>query len=156
MYHTIVKRKLQTAFADINSGNHTAIVDQFTPDAQHWFAGDHALSGRRRGRELIRAWYERLALLLPDLTFALTDVVVRGWPWNTTAVVLWTDKVHDRKGVQHSNQGVHVIGLRWGKISSLEIHCDTSVVTVLLDVLRDQGVEQAGAAPITAESWSYR
>ena len=53
-----------------------------------------------------------------------------------------------RDGARGSNQGVHVFGIRWGKVVSLHIYCDTEKLTGYLERLAEQGVEEASAPPI--------
>jgi len=148
MYHAIVRSKLRDSFAQVNKGNYDAIVRQFAPGAEHWFSGSHALAGHRTTPKEIQAWYERLATVLPDLRFEITNIAVQGWPWNTVAFVEWVDYLTDRTGQQYSNRGVHALRLAWGKIESLRIYCDTELLSEVLSTLGDQGVEEAVAAPI--------
>lgn len=148
MYHAIVEKKLRASFEEVNRGNLTAVVEQFAPEAEHWFSGEHALGGRRQGIAEIRAWYDRLGTVLPDLRFEITGVAVSGMPWNTVAMVEWVDHFRDPSGRPWSNQGVHVVRLGWGRIRSLHIFCDTVLITEALRVLADLGRPGAGATPI--------
>ncbi|MGW5349081.1 nuclear transport factor 2 family protein [Streptomyces sp. NPDC004031] len=148
MYHAIVRRNLRKSFAEVNRGNYPAIVRQFTPAAEHWFSGSHALGGGRHDNRRIQQWYDRLAALLPDLRFELTKVSAKGWPWDTVAFVEWVDHLTDREGNHYSNQGVHVIRIAWGKITELHIYCDTALLASVLDTLAAQGVSEASAPPV--------
>ena len=85
---------------------------------------------------------------LDELLRALIAVVVRGMPWNTVAIVEWRDSFTLRDGSARSNQGVHVLSLRWGKVVSLRIYTDTQKLTDILRELRAQGVAEAGFMPI--------
>jgi ketosteroid isomerase-like protein len=98
--------------------------------------------------EQIQEWYDRLAVLMPDLKFEITNIVAGGWPWNTVAFVEWVDHLTDRTGRAYSNQGVHVIRLKWGKIVELHIYCDTQMLAEILQTLGEQGVGEAAAPPI--------
>ncbi|HET9871808.1 MAG TPA: nuclear transport factor 2 family protein [Propionibacteriaceae bacterium] len=146
-----MKRKLRHSFDEVNRGNLGAIVRQFSPDAEHWFSGSHGLSGRRDNIADISQWYDRLAVVLPDLKFEITAVTVSGWPWNTVAMVEWVDSFTDRQGYRYSNQGVHIIGLKWGKLTSLHIYCDTQKLSDACRALGEQGVKLATAPPIGAQ-----
>ncbi|MFJ9968033.1 nuclear transport factor 2 family protein [Streptomyces avermitilis] len=148
MYHAIVRRNLRNSFAEVNRGNYAAILRQFTPDAEHWFSGGHALSGGRTTTEQIQRWYDRLAEAMPDLRFELKKVVAKGWPWDTVAFAEWVDHLTDREGNHYSNQGVHVVRIKWGKITELHIYCDTELLETVLDKLGQQGVDEAVATPI--------
>jgi ketosteroid isomerase-like protein len=149
VYHFIVRRNLRNSFDQVNRGEFAPIVRQFTPSGtEHWFSGSHALSGGRRDIEQIQEWYDRLAALFPDLRFEIKKVAAKGWPWNTIAFVEWVDHLTDRAGNHYSNQGVHVLRIKWGKIVELHIYCDTQVLAAVCQILGSQGVEQAVAAPI--------
>ncbi|MGA2550316.1 MAG: nuclear transport factor 2 family protein [Burkholderiaceae bacterium] len=151
IYRSVVRARLRRAFRALNEGNNTLILAAFAPDAKHTFFGEHALGGARQSPGSICAWYSRLAVLFPDLCFDLESILVEGMPWNTTAVVTWRDHFTLRDGACAGNQGVHVIQLRWGRVRSLQIHCDTQKLAGVLSCLERQGVREAGLAPITDE-----
>ncbi|MFE6866876.1 nuclear transport factor 2 family protein [Kitasatospora sp. NPDC057692] len=148
MYHAIVRRNLRKSFAEVDRGNYAAVVRQFAPGAEHWFSGGHALSGGRHGAEQIQRWYDRLAEVMPDLRFELKKVVAKGLPWDTVAFVEWVDHLTDREGNQYSNQGVHVVRIKWGRITELHVYCDTGLLEAVLERLGGQGVGEAVAEPV--------
>jgi ketosteroid isomerase-like protein len=149
MYHTIVRRKLHATFAHVNKRNYAAVVDGMAKDdVEHWFSGTHALGNGRDSIQDIQRWYDRLAVVLPDLRFEIKKTLVNGWPWNTSAVVEWVDHVSDRAGTRYSNQGVHVLTIKWGKVTEMHIYCDTQKLAGILETIGDQGVEEAVGAPI--------
>jgi ketosteroid isomerase-like protein len=149
MYHAIVRHKLRRAFADINAGRYEGIVAQFAPRHRHAMPGRHALAGERHGAESTARWYARLQRLLPGLAFDVRSIVVGGMPWKTMAVVAWDDRFTLPDGTQGSNTGVHEFELRWGRVHSLVIHCDSQRLQGYCDRLVACGVAEAGAAPIT-------
>ena len=152
MYHAIVKRNLLRSFDALNRGEYEVITGQFHPRATHWFSGDgHPLSGLRRGRPDMLAWYDRLARLMPDLRFDIAHTAISGWPWDTVAMLSWRDALHDRAGKAYANRGVHVIHIRWGKVVDLQVYCDTAYLQGYFDALVAQGVEEAQAPPIVTE-----
>jgi len=149
IYRFIVERKLRSAFGALNRGDHAPVLAAFGSTVEHVFFGDHALAGARHDMATIVPWYARLKRVLPDLQFDIESVVVRGMPWNTVALVEWRDRFSLVDGSRGSNQGVHALRLKWGRVVSLRIYCDTQV---LADVLRQQnarGIADAGLAPIT-------
>ncbi|MGA7732130.1 MAG: nuclear transport factor 2 family protein [Chloroflexia bacterium] len=148
MYSLIVRRNIRNAFAQINKGNYAAIVKQFGPNAEHVFYGEHALAGSRFTHAGIARWYKRLPAAFPNLRFDLKKIVVNGWPWDTTVAVEWVDHFSMGDGARGSNQGVHVFGIRWGKVVSLHIYCDTEKLMGYLERLAEQGVEEARAPAI--------
>ncbi len=149
IYSRIVETKLRQGFGALNRGDHAQVMAMFAPHFEHVFFGNHALAGARHQHESIVPWYARLKLLFPDLHFEVQSVAVRGLPWNTVALVEWRDHFTLRDGTRGANQGVHVLRLRWGKIVSLRVYCDTQVIAAALQTLQRQGVEAAGYAPIT-------
>lgn len=149
MYHAIVRRKLRRAFADINAGRYEGIVAQFAPRHRHAMAGQHALAGERRSLASTALWYERLQRLLPGLAFDIRAIVVGGMPWHTVATVAWDDRFTLPDGTTGSNTGVHEFELRWGRVRSLVIHCDSQRLQRYCERLVECGVAEAGAAPIT-------
>ncbi len=152
MYHLIVRRNLRRSFAAINKGDYAAIVRQFAPSAEHWFSGSHPLAGRRDNLADIQQWYDRLAAIFPTLRFEITKLVVSGWPWDTVAMIEWVDHIEDRLGNQFSNQGVHVIRLKWAKVHELHVYCDTQLLAQICDTLSDQGLDEAGRPVIGTET----
>ena len=149
MYHAIVKRRLLNSFAALNRGDYQVITRQFSPDALHWFSGSgHPLAGTRRTLKGIFAWYDRLARLMPDLHFKIEHAAVSGWPWDTVAMLSWSDTLTDREGKPYTNRGVHLIRIRFGKVVELQVYCDTEYLKGCFAALQAQGVAEAGAAPI--------
>lgn len=148
MYHAIVRRKLRHVFDQLNTGRYAAIPDQFATTHEHVFFGRHALGGTRHTLAATRRWYDRLAAALPDLQFDVKHIVVNGWPWNTVVAVEWVDRGRTLDGRPFSNQGVHFVTLKWGKVVSLHIYCDTVTLTDVLERNGGCGAEEAVAAPI--------
>ena len=149
MYHAIVRRKLRRAFADINAGRYDGIVAQFAPRHRHAMPGEHALAGERHTPASTARWYGRLQRLLPGLAFDVRAIVVGGMPWRTIATVAWDDRFTLPDGTAGSNTGVHEFELRWGRVRSLVIHCDSQRLQHYCERLVACGVAEGGAAPIT-------
>jgi ketosteroid isomerase-like protein len=148
MYHAIVRAKLRRAFRQINAGRYDPIVAQFAEPHVHVMHGEHAMSGERRSIASTARWYARLQRLMPDLRFEIEHIAVAGWPWRTVAFVAWTDQFTLPDGTRTANQGVHVFGLRWGKVHSLAVHCDTARLEGLLRRAAALGLGEAIAPPI--------
>ena len=149
MYHAIVRHKLRRAFAAINAGRYEGIVAQFAPRHRHVIFGRHALAGDRRSLASTARWYERLHRLLPGLTFDVHAIAVAGMPWRTLATVTWDDRFLLPDGSVGTNQGVHEFELRWGKVHSLVVHCDTERLQGYCDRMAACGIAEARAAPIS-------
>jgi hypothetical protein len=153
MYHAIVRRKLRQAFDEINAGRYDGVVAQFAHEHRHVMPGRHALAGERRTPASTARWYERLQRLLPGLVFEVRSIAVAGPPWRTVATVCWDDRFHLPDGTRGRNFGVHEFELRWGRVRSLVIHCDTDRLQRYLNHLCEAGVAEAKAAPISDVGW---
>ncbi|WBU59003.1 nuclear transport factor 2 family protein [Paracoccus albus] len=149
MYHAIVRRRITGLFEAINRGEIEPVLDAFASDAEHVFLGeDHALAGRRDNPASIRAWYERLRRIMPDLRFELHRIDIAGGPWNTIATVEWTESNTGTDGVLTQNGGVHVIHLRWGKMTRLLILTDMIPLIGTLNRTAESSGGLSVAAPI--------
>lgn len=148
MYSMIIRQKLRSSFADINKGDYEKLLKQFAPRVEHVFYGNHALGGTRYTPAGLRKWYTRLATVFPDLRFDLKNIVVNGWPWNTVASIEWTDSLSSPGGKRFSNQGVHIIRIRWGRVVGLRVYCDTAKLEAILQHLASEGISEAASPPI--------
>ncbi|MEV8313112.1 nuclear transport factor 2 family protein [Streptomyces sp. NPDC059900] len=133
MYHAIVRRKVRALWrtAGNGSGNHRPAVAMAAPDLKFRFVGDGVLGAELRGREAFADWFERAGRCIPGMRLGLTDVVVKGWPWNTTVVVRLHIEATLADGSPYENEGIQWARIRWGRMTE---------DTVLEDTLR---LEQA-------------
>lgn len=150
MYHKIVESKIRQAFAGLNAGRIEAITGELAKNATHYFIGTHALSGKRNSNDAIYRWYQRLLRLLPGIQFELHQIDVRGWPWNTLVTAQWTERNQATDGVPTSAEGLNIITLSWGKVTSIRIYTDTAMLTKTLNRIAEKGVLEAQAAPIVS------
>lgn len=148
MYRAIVARRVRTAWRHLAAGDYEFVLDQLAPGFSHRFVGDHALGGERNLIDSQRLWFERLFRLLPDLEFTLNDVLVRGWPWRTRAVALFTVS-GTVAGQSYRNEFVQTLEIRWGRISRVNVLEDTQKLARVLEDLAAGGVEEALAPPIS-------
>jgi ketosteroid isomerase-like protein len=146
MYRTIVARRTRHVFDALNRADADPLLAGFGPHPRHVMDGEHCLAGERHRRESIEQWYGRLFHLLPDLRFDVDAVLVAGPPWRTVVAVQWRDHA---LGGRYRNRGVNVIRLRWGKVESVDIYCDTELMARTLHDLARRGTAEAAAAPIT-------
>ncbi|MCT7992065.1 nuclear transport factor 2 family protein, partial [Laspinema olomoucense] len=96
----------------------------------------------------MRRWFERLFRLNDHLAFDLKHVAVSGGPWDTTAVVEWTDSAQLADGTGYLNTGVHIVRMRWGRIVSLHAYLDTGLFESACRRMVGVGITEAEAAPI--------
>lgn len=149
MYHWMVKKRLEKSFKALNNGRYDVITRQFhKTKATHWFSSNHPLSGLRTKYPDILLWYERLSILMPDLSFNIKKINVKGLPSKTTAYIHWTDSLTDREGKRYHNKGMHIITIKWGKVVGLEVYCDTLYLNNYIEALVKQGIKEATLAPI--------
>ena len=132
MYHSFVRRRIRNLFEHINQGDAQPLLDGLAPEFEHIFIGDHAMAGRRISREQTAEWYARLYRLLPKITFDPQRIDVAGGPWNTIAVVEWFESNEASDGVASTTAGVHVVTIKWGKVTRLLILSDTATVHDML------------------------
>jgi ketosteroid isomerase-like protein len=151
IYQAIVARKLRKTFDALNRGDYTPVLGAFGSPVEHRFFGDHALAGSRHGMTFIVRWYDRLKTVFPDLHFDIDAIAISGMPWRTTAMIEWRDSFTLRDGSRRGNQGVHVMKIRWGRVVSLHIYCDTQVLASGLSELEAQGLKEAGL-PVIVDS----
>jgi ketosteroid isomerase-like protein len=148
MYHGIVARRLRASFDALNRGDFEPVIAAFAPAHEHAFYGAHPLGGTRRQLDTTRAWYGRLARLLPDLRFHIEALTVSGMPWNTVAMVEWTDRFTLPDGSVGSNQGVHVLRLAWGRVIGLRVYCDTQKLAAYCKMAAEQGRMEGALPPL--------
>ncbi len=151
MYHTIVRQKLAQNFHKLNQGDYESIVMQFSPSTHHIFAGDLALGGERRSRDGVRQWYARLFQVFPDMQFTVKNILVQGWPWDTSIAVQFKVSATLKNGQAYSNEVAQFIRLKWGRIASMQLYEDTQKLANALHIQGAAGVEEALAAPIVGE-----
>ena len=148
MYHLLIRRRLHRVFQHLSTGNYEYALSQMSERFEHLFSGNHPLGGTRHTLTGFRRWFKRLYQLFPDLRFEIKNIFVNGWPWNTVAVVEWIDRATLADGQPYINKGVHVIGIRWGRVTSLHVYLDTQVIMEACQRLALAGVSEAKEALI--------
>lgn len=148
IYNYIVKQQVKKSFALVNERRFDELVKSMVLNVRHSFAGDHALGGVRHDQAAVRTWLGRLARLMPTLHITVTNIVVKGFPHNTLAIVRWTATATLLNGDSYVNKGVHFITLKWGKVTELDVYEDTLVVYRGLEKQYAAGIEEAHAPQI--------
>ena len=143
MYHSLVRRRVLALFESVNRGEAGPVLDSFADTFEHVFLGTSALGGSRSTRQSTMAWYDRLYRLLPDIHFDVESVQVAGWPANTLVVAHWRERNSGTDGIITHNGGVHILHLRWGRVTRLIICPDTVALQSTLDRLAQGGVHEA-------------
>jgi ketosteroid isomerase-like protein len=149
MYHAIVRRQVRDLFDHVSRGDAEPLLRLLARRFEHRFLGeDHALGGSRTTLPATRDWYARLYRLLPDISFDVQRITVSGTPWNTIVVAEWTETNSGTDGMRTYNSGVHVVHLRWGRMTRLIICPDTIGLKATLERLAAAGNAEARAKPI--------
>lgn len=149
MYKLIAARRARKAFEALSDGDIEAVVKELPPHVHHLFPGDNALGGERHSREAFRRWLERVWTLFPEISFEVSEVAVRGWPWDLRVAVQWTDRGRAADGEPYENRGAHWIRIHRGKPVRVQAYLDTDKVTAALQRMSGAGVEEASAPQIT-------
>ena len=149
LYGSIVKRLTLRMFDLVNAQEYDTVMENCPPDVPHQFGGHHALGGKRYGAAALRRWFDRLGRLVPSLQLHVQEIWVKGPPWNTVVVARWIGDGTFPDGSPYENHGVHIIHIRWGKVTSLDANEDSEVVAKLMNALVATGVEEAGNPPLT-------
>jgi ketosteroid isomerase-like protein len=149
MYKLIAARRIRGVFGALSRGDVETVVDDLPPNVHHLFPGDNALGGERHSREGMKRWLERLQALFPEIAFEVTDVAVKGWPWDLRVAVQWTDRGRAADGEPYENRGAHWIRIHRGRPVRIQAYLDTDKVTEALARMSRAGIEEASAQPIT-------
>ena len=148
MYARIVERTSRRAFEAVNQHDYDAFNTLCRPDVVHRFGGDHALGGTRHTLAGLRKWFERLGRVMPTLALKVEEVWVKGGPWDTTIILRWTATAQPLDGGDYVNHGVHIVRMRWFKVTSIDANEDSQAVAAVLQRQAACGIEEALAPPI--------
>ena len=148
MYHALVRRRVRQTFDALSAGRWADGAAGAAEDVHHVFPGDHPLGGERHSRAGVMRWFERLGRLFPGHTFEVEEIVVRGWPWSTWAVVRWRAQLVPKEGEPYMNEGTHWLRVRWGKVTHIHAYLDTQRIALACEAMARAGVEEAAAEPI--------
>ena len=146
-YKIILRKKIINGFAEFSKGNYKPLLDLYADDVHQTFEGNHALGGERFSKDKVEQWFQRFVRLIPS-RFTIEDVIVQGGPWNTAAVVVFSDSVNIPGVEPYVNNGIMHVKIKWGKANDVHIYVDTAKIIYALNKLYESGVEEAGAKPI--------
>lgn len=126
MYHAVVRRRVRRLWRRIGRGDYRAAVAIAAPDLDFRFVAEPPVGVRLRGPQEFESWFAELFRLFGDLRLTLTDLVVRGWPWNTTVVVRLDITATLATGERYTNEAIQWVNLRWGRMVSDVVMEDTA------------------------------
>ena len=81
-YGWLVAAMIRRAVRRINGGDIGPLLGSFAADATLVFPGDHSWGGEYKGKAAIRGFLERFVEV--GINLQPHEIVVQGWPWNTT------------------------------------------------------------------------
>ncbi len=126
-YGWIVAALIRRAVRRINAGDMGPLLSSFAEDATLVFPGDHSWGAEYSGKAEIRAFLERFVEV--GIRLEPHEILVQGWPWNTTVMLRFTNEARDENGsVVYSNRGAIFARAAWGKIKYQEDYEDTQKV----------------------------
>ena len=146
LIHRAIESRLREVFA-LSAADVEPILAPFAAHHRHCVNGHHALSGVRSCRAETRAWYERLARLMPDIAFTVHRVAAWGPPHAARARVEWECRA-TVAGEAVRNAGAHDFLFSGGRVRALDITCDDRAMADALARLGRDGAGEALARPI--------
>lgn len=121
MYSRMVGLITRRRWRQLNAREVDAIP--YAGGARFQFPGDHELAAECSSRAEIERWFGRLFERLPDLRFAVEDVVVSGPPWNLRVCTRY--RAHSEAV---SWRGAQFARIRWGRITEEVVYPDTQAL----------------------------
>lgn len=115
----LAKKAARNAFAAMNRHDLEKFMTAWGDDPLFEFPGDTVLAGRYKGREEIRAWFERWWQRFPKTIFTLKAVSVdniMAMGGTNTIHVEWDLEETDRAGETYMLSGVTALRARGGKV----------------------------------------
>ena len=118
------------------------MLSSFANDAVLVFPGDHSWGGEYRGKDEIRKFLQRFVEV--GLRLEPHEILVDGWPWNTTVMLRFTNEALDANGsVVYENRGAIFAQAAWGKIRYQEDYEDSQKVVAFDKYLSDRETSKA-------------
>jgi len=126
-YGWIVAAMIRRAVRRINAGDIGPMLGSFADDATLIFPGDHSWGGEYKSKNEIRRFLERFVEV--GINLEPHEILVQGWPWNTTVMLRFTNEARDKTGiVVYANRGAIFARASWGKIKYQEDYEDSQKV----------------------------
>ena len=117
------------AFASMTArfaeGDCDLVLKLMTDDVRFIFPGTSSFAADVSGKAGTERWLRRFVAMRPR--YEILDVTVSGPPWNTRVGV----RMRDRIGDDYSNEGMHYLVMRWGRVCYDRVFIDTEAVAAL-------------------------
>jgi ketosteroid isomerase-like protein len=130
----LAKQLLTRLMARLNAGDPEPLLRLDHRDVRFRFPGDSSWAADLRGKDELRRWLQRF--VAAGVQIFADEVVVRGWPWDTTLAVRGTDHLTTPAGERvYENRYVIWGRVRWGLLREYEVYEDTQASKALDDHL---------------------
>jgi ketosteroid isomerase-like protein len=149
LYRFAVGFQIRRIFRSLSRGDWQPVLDSLAPEFTYLFHGDTSISGLRRRRETVDAWFRRLYRILPSPRFEPEDIVVGGPPWNTRVAALATISGDLADGTPYRNTFMQRVTIRFGRVTAIETVEDTQRLERAMQALAATGFDEAVAPPLT-------
>jgi ketosteroid isomerase-like protein len=124
MLSRLGKRVVDYQLARLSAGDLRPILWMDAPDVRMTFPGDSTFAVDLQGRAEHERWLQRFARL--GIQISAEEVVVKGFPWNTTLCVRGTDHLRSPDGeLVYDNRYVIWGHMKWGRLKRYEVYEDT-------------------------------
>ena len=152
MYASIVRMMIRRAIRRIYGGDVRPFLSAYADDATFVFPGQNSWAGERRGKGEIERFCRRFVQV--GLQAESHEIVVNGWPWDTTVCVRFTDSAKAPDGtVVYENSGVIFGKIAWGKIKFQHVYEDTEKVAAFDRYLQAHPeMEHPGRVQVASEA----
>ena len=130
MFSWLAKGILTRNMARLREGDYRPLLRLDAKEIRFRFPGDSSWAADVRGKAELERWLRRF--IAAGLTIRADEVVVRGWPWNTTLAVRGTDELRGPGGeLVYSNRYVIWGRMAWGLLREYEVYEDTQASKAL-------------------------
>lgn len=145
MYKWFVRRTIRRVFAANSRGDWSVALGKFADDVHFRFPGSHELATELHDKQDAGRWFARLKSRFPDLRFDVQQVVVSGWPWNTTACTRYIVNYTLPDGEAVANPGMQYLSIKWGAVKADHLYLDSQIVARSIEAMKAAG---GGAARV--------
>jgi ketosteroid isomerase-like protein len=129
VYAWIVTLILRRGFRKLSSGDPAPVLNAFAPGARMIFPGEHSWALDSTDHGEIADWFHRFVAHRPQIV--VTDIVVKGPPWNTRVCSRGSDRIELANGRTYENDWCQFVRLSWGKLKDDRVYVDTQRVAAL-------------------------
>jgi ketosteroid isomerase-like protein len=104
-------------------GDCDLVLKLMADDVRFIFPGTSSFAADITGKTGTERWLRRFVAMHPR--YEIIDVTVSGPPWNTRVGVRMRDQIGD----DYSNEGMHYLTMRWGRVCYDRVFIDTEAVS---------------------------